>query len=440
MNNFLNNPGFRLLRFHILIIIAISLSFSVSVYFFRFFELPDYTKIIVVLLLFFIFLIASYLLINKNFQTIRKFLNFFRPIIVIVVFIIATSTFIITKTSLQWFPSQNSFEITILSPSAERYANSIEIYEIALLPSDDKQRKLLTTDDLELDGNWISEGDTLSVSGSGGEKLSFNDYSTNGISILLLQGPDAGEIEIKWNGKSKKVNLHEEKYNQSLLEFPYVFAWHNLSSTRVFLFLFLFLSNFISLLTILLFFTYTLSKVFIYLHTSQNVTFLQKCFIFLVLISPFLNISGFVHYQTNNLFRLAKVPSNTFASLDNSSKDNFKNFQVYLMLEQLYQGYTLIIPDTNMFLGEIRIDEDDLLVLSRLKSICRIDYNPILSKQNLDDLEIFEKKTIEQMGRIRFDYYFYQEPVSLDQTLCVWRFDNKVYFIPNSDYLTCSRK
>ncbi|NLF50026.1 MAG: hypothetical protein GX577_02710, partial [Leptolinea sp.] len=298
MNSVISNPKFRSIRFLILIISGISLAYSVSVYFFRFFELPDRTKIISFLLLFFIFIIAFFLLINKNFQTIPRISKFFRPRFLIVLIIFAISTFFITKASLQWFPSRNTFEVIILPPtSAEFHANSIEIYEIALLPSRDKQRKLLTSDDLELNGNWTSEGDIIRVSGNGGENLSFYDYSTNGISILLLQGPDAGEIEIKWNGKSEKINLHNVNYNQTLLDFPYVFNWHNLSSTRIFLFIFLFVSNFISLLIILIFFTYAISKILIYILTLQNVTFLQKCFILIVLISPFLNIFVFVHYQ-----------------------------------------------------------------------------------------------------------------------------------------------
>lgn len=441
MNSVISNPKFRSIRFLILIISGISLAYSVSVYFFRFFELPDRTKIISFLLLFFIFIIAFFLLINKNFQTIPRISKFFRPRFLIVLIIFAISTFFITKASLQWFPSRNTFEVIILPPtSAEFHANSIEIYEIALLPSRDKQRKLLTSDDLELNGNWTSEGDIIRVSGNGGENLSFYDYSTNGISILLLQGPDAGEIEIKWNGKSEKINLHNVNYNQTLLDFPYVFNWHNLSSTRIFLFIFLFVSNFISLLIILIFFTYAISKILIYILTLQNVTFLQKCFILIVLISPFLNIFVFVHYQTNNVLKLAKVPSNTFASLDISSKDYFSNFQVYLMLEQLYQGHTLFIPDINMYLSEIRIDENELLVLARVKSIKQINYDPYLSKEKMDEFDFFDKKIIKQMGRIRFDYIFFQEPISLDQTLCVWRFDNKVLFIPNSDYLSCSWK
>lgn len=167
MNNVINSPGFRLKQILVLITIGTGLSYSVSVYFFKFFELPDRTKITLFFILFFLFLIV--LLINKNFQTITRTIKLYRPEYFIVVLIFAISTLFITKASLQWIPSRNTFELTILPPtSAEVHANSIEIYEITSLPPDDKQRKLLTTDDLELTGNWTSEGDILRVTGNGG--------------------------------------------------------------------------------------------------------------------------------------------------------------------------------------------------------------------------------------------------------------------------------
>ena len=427
--------------FSISIIIGIGLSFSTSVYFFNFFRIPDQEKIIVVCDLFLLFSFAVFLLIKNNYIKIPISQKHFRITALFYVVFFAISSICLTYYSLQWFPTLNTFEVTILpSTSPQLKSNRVEIYEIALLPFENGKVKPIAIDDIELNGDWNSEGGKFSVSGFGGEKLSFNDFSTNGIRFLLLQGPDAGEIEIKWNGKSKIVNLNSEVYNQALLEFPHKFTWYNLSPVRIILFSFLFISNFISLMIIGLIITYAWYIFPKYLPILQKVTIWQKSIIALVLISPLINLFVFFHYQSNNIFRLERVASNTLAGLDNSSKDNFSNFQVYLKLEELYQGYNLIIPDEEMFLRDVRLRDDQLLTLARLNSIEQSNYNPNITKDLINDLDSLDSEMIKRAARIPFDYYFLKTQNSFEDSLCLWRYDDIVLFIPNSDHLSCKEK
>jgi hypothetical protein len=152
---------------------------------------------------------------------------------------------------------------------------------------------------------------------------------------------------------------------------------------------------------------------------------------------PIINFFAFTKYQEIDTFKLLRVASNTLIGLDNSSKDNFVNYQVYLKVEQLYKGYDLIVPKGS--LSEFRLEKSQFKIIARLNSVIENDYDPNISLSDIPLITAMKNETLPRLGKIPFSFTFITEPTNQNKQICLWRMNDVIYFIPSQAKLNCSK-
>jgi hypothetical protein len=419
--------------------VAICLSYSFCVYVLDLFYLSNYEKIILFLVLcvflgsVFSFLPESFFHPNEFFQPI----NFRKKIISILIPI--GISLLVTIIGFQKIPTVNTFDLVVLPNDSEiQKTNRVEVNEIESVKKNDPLPGLISPLDTVRQGNWDINGNSVQITGIGGESIHFQDYSTNGMNVLLLSGPEAGKISINWNGTNQILDLHNETYNEVLLKFQHVFIWKNLSISRKALIGFLFLSNFIAITFILYLFFFIFFAIRKRLIFDYKLTITQKAIVLLLLLSPIINFSSFLQFQNIDLYKLIRVSSNSLISLDNSSKDNFPNFQVYLKLEQYFKGDKLLFPKDT--LPGLKLKELQFYILARLAAVSEGIYDPNLSPSQVSKVAAMKSEAIPPMGIVPFRFVFVLEPEGQNRMICLWRNNDVVYFIPTQKEFDCSQE
>lgn len=297
---------------------GIGLAYSISACFLGLFYYSNIEIIVLLTALSFTFSTILLLIPKFYFSRIIFFLGKFSNKQILFAAIILTGISIMAFfVSLSFLPTLNTFQLSILENEQDPdKSREISVLQIEKIGKNGILNEVISPYTVKLVGNWVIEKNSLSISGNGTESIVFAENSNNGISLLLLKAPQGGKILVNWNGASQIIDLQNDTFDQIRVDFPHFYSWKHQSTIRNILVFTLIFSNIISFVFLLIFswYVYLLTQGAIKIFTTLPL--LQKVIVFLILITPIINIIAFSNFQSTDESKMGKIPSNSLIRWD----------------------------------------------------------------------------------------------------------------------------
>jgi len=323
----------------------------------------------------------------------------------------------------QWpaFPAERTL---VVRPICDDRGGEVALPKIERLAYPDAQPVPVLVDEVHLE-SWQVHGDGFYVSCPTNARLSFKEISSGGVVLHFLQVPNAGKVELNWNGRLEQIDLNGSETTGRIVRLTSNPAWGSLSVIWKLLTGLEVLSDFFSIAGLL----FAAWVVFLGLWQSRlRMSQWLKFFPLLVSLGVVVNLITFAAIEQANVYRLRRLPDNRLLTLDENSYDKKKNLPVYLYLLSHAGGQTLRAPTGLM--ADLDLEGRMFVTWSRLAAFEEADYPVQLSEKDADALRTRTHDVLAARSGLPFTYHMFSLPVGVKGTLCMQRYEEEIFVAP----------